>query len=130
MFRLLTELGSIEEAAPGAKSLVFSSWGRLLRLTGEALKVGGEQILSMFGILGMLKFKALAFHRPRISNSLIEDRFLKPFESIKPRMNTKSYHLHSSRRIISRSPACRAPTTTPVDRRCSASRTTPSAASC
>ena len=42
VFTLLSELGRIEDSSPGAKSLVFSSWGRLLRLVGEALQVSGE----------------------------------------------------------------------------------------
>ena len=37
---LLLELGALRQQEPGAKSVVFSSWGRLLRLVGDALLVG------------------------------------------------------------------------------------------
>jgi SNF2 family DNA or RNA helicase len=43
---LLQHLGA---APPGSKALVFSSWGRLLRLVGEALKGAGVHTASMVG---------------------------------------------------------------------------------
>ena len=45
MSALLLELGAIAQREPGAKSLVLSSWGRLLRLVGDALQVGGVVLL-------------------------------------------------------------------------------------
>ena len=44
---LLLELCRIQAAKPGAKSLVFSSWGRLLRLVGESLEVGAGAAKSL-----------------------------------------------------------------------------------
>lgn len=39
---LLSELAAMRAADPGAKAVVFSSWGRLLKLVGDALdQVGG-----------------------------------------------------------------------------------------
>jgi E3 ubiquitin-protein ligase SHPRH len=38
---LLGKLGALRAADPGAKAVVFSSWGRLLRLAGEALDAHG-----------------------------------------------------------------------------------------
>lgn len=35
---LLAELAALRAADPGAKAVVFSSWGRLLRLVGDALE--------------------------------------------------------------------------------------------
>ena len=34
---LLSELAAMRAADPGAKAVVFSSWGRLLKLVGDAL---------------------------------------------------------------------------------------------
>ena len=38
---LLSKISETLEADPGAKFLVFSSWGRLLRLVGEAFGANG-----------------------------------------------------------------------------------------
>ena len=46
---LLSELAAIEDADPGAKSLVFSTWGRLLKLVGHALAANGVVHVSMAG---------------------------------------------------------------------------------
>lgn len=40
MSALLAELAAMKAADPGAKAVVFSSWGRLLKLVGDGLKVG------------------------------------------------------------------------------------------
>lgn len=39
---MLSELASMSAEDPGSKALVFSSWGRLLRLVQDALAANGE----------------------------------------------------------------------------------------
>ncbi len=39
---MLSELASMSGEDPGSKALVFSSWGRLLRLVQDALAANGE----------------------------------------------------------------------------------------
>ena len=46
---LLGELATLRGAEPGAKAVVFSSWGRLLRLVGEALAANGLPHASLCG---------------------------------------------------------------------------------
>lgn len=42
MSALLSELAAMRAADPGAKAVVFSSWGRLLKLVGDALDQVGR----------------------------------------------------------------------------------------
>lgn len=46
---LLARLSEIHSQDPTAKSVVFSTWGRLLRLVGEALKDNGIECAAMMG---------------------------------------------------------------------------------
>lgn len=46
---LLAELTAMRAADPEAKAVVFSSWGRLLRLVGDALEANGVQYASLCG---------------------------------------------------------------------------------
>lgn len=46
---LLARLADINAADAGAKCVVFSSWGRLLRLVGGALKGNGVEFAAMMG---------------------------------------------------------------------------------
>jgi hypothetical protein len=46
---LLARLADIRGADPAAKSVIFSEWGRLLRLVGGALKDNGIQFATMLG---------------------------------------------------------------------------------
>ena len=41
MSALLVELGKMQATDPSAKAVVFSSWGRLLRLVNDALTISG-----------------------------------------------------------------------------------------
>jgi len=46
---LLSRLSDIRSADPAAKVVIFSTWGRLLRLVGGALKDNGIPFASMMG---------------------------------------------------------------------------------
>lgn len=46
---LLVELAEMRRQDPGAKAVVFSTWGRLLKLVGEALQANGLQHVSLAG---------------------------------------------------------------------------------
>ncbi|KAL4426809.1 hypothetical protein ABPG77_006595 [Micractinium sp. CCAP 211/92] len=46
---LLAELAAMRAADPNAKAVVFSSWGRLLKLVGEALAANGVRHASLAG---------------------------------------------------------------------------------
>ena len=46
---LIDELEAIQRAAPGSKSLVFTSWPRFLNLVADALKARGIKFAKMLG---------------------------------------------------------------------------------
>jgi len=48
--RMLEEMASIREHDPSAKFVIFSSWGRLLRLVAEALTAQGMECASLHGV--------------------------------------------------------------------------------
>ena len=58
---LLVELAEMRRADPGAKAVVFSAWGRLLKLVGGALAANSLQHVSLAG--AQPEARAAALHR-------------------------------------------------------------------
>ena len=58
---LLVELAEMRRADPGAKAVVFSAWGRLLKLVGGALAANGLEHVSLAG--AQPEARAAALHR-------------------------------------------------------------------
>ena len=58
---LLVELEEMRRADPGAKAVVFSAWGRLLKLVGGALAANGLAHVSLAG--AQPDARAAALHR-------------------------------------------------------------------
>ena len=56
---LLTQLAEMQETDPCAKAVVFSAWGRLLRLVGDALVSNGLQYVSLVGAQPPARAEAL-----------------------------------------------------------------------
>lgn len=58
---LLVELAEMRRAEPGAKAVVFSAWGRLLKLVAGALQANGLPHVSLAG--AQPDARAAALHR-------------------------------------------------------------------
>lgn len=58
---LLVELAEMRRVDPGAKAVVFSAWGRLLKLVGGALAANGLEHVSLAG--AQPEARAAALHR-------------------------------------------------------------------
>ena len=56
---LLTQLAEMRAADAGAKAVVFSAWGRLLKLVGGALAANGVQHVSLAGAQPAARAEAL-----------------------------------------------------------------------
>ena len=56
---LLTQLAEMRSADPTAKAVVFSAWGRLLKLVGGALTANGLQHVSLAGAQPQARADAL-----------------------------------------------------------------------
>ena len=65
---LLVELAEMRRVDPGAKAVVFSAWGRLLKLVGGALAANGLEHVSLAGAQPEARAAALhpLPHRPRL----------------------------------------------------------------
>ena len=61
MTALLVELGDTRRVDPGAKAVVFSAWGRLLKLVSGALTANGLAHVSLAG--AQPDARAAALHR-------------------------------------------------------------------
>lgn len=59
MTALLTQLAEMRAADAGAKAVVFSAWGRLLKLVGGALAANGVQHVSLAGAQPAARAQAL-----------------------------------------------------------------------
>lgn len=59
MTALLTQLAEMRSADPTAKAVVFSAWGRLLKLVGDALASNGLQYVSLAGAQPPARAEAL-----------------------------------------------------------------------
>ncbi len=56
---LLTQLAEMRSADPTAKAVVFSAWGRLLKLVGDALASNGLRYVSLAGAQPPARAEAL-----------------------------------------------------------------------